>query len=160
MKIFSLFQKKQTERIRFGQAVHPPSSKTKWQKHLTCSRRKKQGRGGQKQGRHAWPKFQIFHPLTKAKKKNYGAQDEGNSCSKMKLPKNWNNFSERCQENRKEKESTCVPPTERNHFHQTYDQQWWNCEEKEYRYQQQSKASIQEEQTTAWPIEKSSANSH
>lgn len=37
---------------------------------------------------------------------------------------------------------------------------WWNCEEKEYRYQQQSKASIQEEQTTAWPIEKSSANSH
>lgn len=122
MKIFSLFQKKQTERIRFGQAVHPPSSKTKWQKHLTCSRRKKQGRGGQKQGRHAWPKFQIFHPLTKAKKKNYGAQDEGNSCSKMKFPKNWNNFSERCQENRKEKESTCVPPTERNHFHQTYDQ--------------------------------------
>lgn len=121
---------------------------------------KKTRKRGAKAGKTCLTKISNFSPSDKSKKKNYGAQDEGNSCSKMKLPKNWNNFSERCQENRKEKESTCVPPTERNHFHQTYDQQWWNCEEKEYRYQQQSKASIQEEQTTAWPIEKSSANSH
>lgn len=85
---------------------------------------KKTRKRGAKAGKTCLTKISNFSPLwqKQKKKKNYGAQDEGNSCSKMKFPKNWNNFSERCQENRKEKESTCVPPTERNHFHQTYDQ--------------------------------------
>lgn len=34
-------------------------------------KKKKKGGGGRKQGRHAGPKFQIFNPLTKAKKKKF-----------------------------------------------------------------------------------------
>lgn len=52
-------------------------------------------------GRHAWWKSQIFNVLAKPRETMHGYQEK--SCSKMKCLKNWNNFGERCQENRKER---------------------------------------------------------
>lgn len=52
-------------------------------------------------------KISDFYASGKGKRDTVHKYQE-NSCSKMKFPKNWNNFSERCQENRKEKERVPV----------------------------------------------------